>query len=510
MKKNAFRILCALLCCLMAMLPLAGCKKGTTPSGTNEEQPTRRPNQGTEDQDKMPEHDFGGKTFYIYNSVQCDYSWGSSNPFIEGDESDDTTVSSQVLARNSYIIENMNADFKFINVDQKYDQVTAYFRNLFLNNENLDLIINKLYPLVDLSLEGGLVNTASNNYFDYFSSYWYADYMNDLSLDGGNTCYLLAGDYFMDIIRSVNVLAYNMDMMDSLNEDKGGNRSFVDEVKDGGWTMERMIELSNMAYSDQDGEPGKSAGDRYGYISSQIWGALIPMVTGFGLKYATFEDGNVTLELNNDRSAKAVTLMKALFNGEGSGGYTVTGSLTGSNVVGSEAEMLSCFMNERTLFLGETRFADMARLTDMEGKWGVLPYPKLDDVQNDYISPTHDTTEVGAIPRICSDKESVLQLLEYLGLLTSRTVMTEYYDNLLQSRYSKEPVVKELVTIIHDHLGGAFVVGYNNAAKNGLLWEPFYKPVILDRDFSAYYPSYSTALKGNLETILTNWSRYME
>lgn len=510
MKKHAIRSLCLLLCLLTALLPLAGCKKDTPDDGDGSSPVTRKPNDGTEDQDKMSEHDFEGKIFNIYNSVQCDYSWGSSNPFIEGDESDDSSISAQVFARNSYLIENMNVDFKFINVDQKYDQVTAYYRQLFLNGEEVDLIINKLFPLVDLSLEGGLTNTASNNYFDYFSNYWYTDYMNDLSLDGGNTCYLLAGDYFMDIIRSVNILTYNMDMMNTLNGENGGNGAFISMVEEGNWTIDKMIEFSNAAYSDMDGVSGKSEGDCFGYVSTQIWGAMIPMVSAFGLKYADFEDGNVTLTLNNDRSAKALDNLKALFNGDGSTGYTVSGDLANSDFVNSEDNSLSIFMNGNALFAGELRFASMSILTAMEGNWSVLPYPKLDDTQTSYISPTHDTTEVGAIPRICSNKDDVLQLLEYLSLLTSRTVMTEYYDTLLKNRYSKVPEVQKMVTIIHDNLGGAFVVGYNNATGNGLLWEPFYQPLIKNRDFSAYYPTYSSPLKGSLETILSNWERYME
>lgn len=509
MKKNIIRALALLLGLVACLLPLSACG-GSGDGGKDSEEGTRKPN--TNQADDLPEHDFGDKTFVIYNSVNEAGSWGGSNLYIEGDENDTTSVTQFVISRNAYIEENMNATLKYVNVSENYEQVTSYYRQLLQSGEQMDLFINKLFPLVNLSLEGSLTNVMNNNYFDYFSDYWYTDYMNELSLDG-NTCYFLAGDYFMDIIRTVNVLVYNMDMMDQVNVDDGGNRGFVDMVKEGdgatgGWTIEKMITLAENA-TIVSGDVLDN--NTYGYVSTQIWGAMIPMIGGFDLDYVTIEDEVATIKLNNETSALALTRMKELFLGSGTPGYAI--GQDGGNSAGTKLENLTAqqhFISGRSLFLGGERFASMASFSDMTQKWGVVNYPKVNDSQINYIAPTHDTTELGAVPRTCAQKDDVLQLLEYLSLLTHKTVMSEYYDNLLKSRYSKEPVVAEMVDLIHENLGGSFVMGYNNAFGDYFMWEPFYIALLQDREFAAYYPTYSNSLAGKAESVLKDWQKVLE
>lgn len=506
MKRFLTLALCMLLCLTAGLASLSGCKKDGTPNGTGGQEVTRKPN--SDSADALPEHDFGGRTFYIYNSINEVNSFRTSNVYIEGSEDNQDSVSQYVIGRNSYVEENMNAQFRYINVAENYANVTQYYRQVIMNAEPMDLFINKLYPLVNLSLEGYLANVANNNYFDFYSDYWYTDYMNELSLDG-NTGYILAGDYFIDVIRSVNVLAYNMDLMEEVNNETGGHSGFVNTVKDGQWTIEKMIELSNAAYVD-NGNGEYDDDDRYGYVSSQIWGASIPIITGFNLNFISVEDGTATVTLNNERSGKALDSLKALFLGSGTPGYTINLSDNSAGVNLKNKEFDDVFQAGNALFAGGYRFANMASLVDMEAKWGVVIYPKLDETQAKYISATHDTTEVGAIPRGCSDKDSVLQLLEYMGLLTNRSVMREYYDKLLKLRYSREPIVAEMVDLIHDNLGGSFVVGYNNAFGDYFMWEPFYQALIKDRTFSAYYPSYSSQLEAKGDNVMRNWQKYLE
>lgn len=508
MKKNIIRALCLLLGLVACLLPLSACG-GSGDGGKETEEETRKPN--TNQADDLPEHDFKDKTFVIYNSIDEVGSWGGSNLYIEGDESDTTSVTQFVISRNAYIEENMNATLKYVNVSEMYNKVTEYHRNLLLSGEQMDLFINKLYPLVNLSLEGALTNVANNNYFDYFSDYWYTDYMNELSLDC-NTCYFLAGDYFMDIIRTVNVLVYNMDMMNETYAT--GNNGFLEMVKDGdgatgGWTIEQMVTLANTATVISGDVLDNNT---YGFVSDQIWGSMIPLLGGFDLDYVTIEDNKATVTLNNNTSAEALTQLKALFLGEGAPGYELSDGIS-SFGADTKLENLTAkqhFIAGRSLFLGGERFASMATFSDMTAKWGVVNYPKVNDRQTNYIAPTHDTTELGAIPRNCTQKDDVLQLLEYLSLLTHKTVMSEYYDNLLKFRYSKEPAVAEMVDLIHNNLGGSFVMGYNNAFGDYFMWHPFYVALLLNREFAAYYPTYSNALVSKAEYVLGEWQRYLE
>ena len=79
-----------------------------------------------------------------------------------------------------------------------------------------DLFVNMIY---DLNLE--LLNAAfmdiksiKNSFFDFNADGWLTEWMENMSLTG-DRAYVLGSDYFLDIMRVMTILPFNMDMMDA-------------------------------------------------------------------------------------------------------------------------------------------------------------------------------------------------------------------------------------------------------------------------------------------------------
>ena len=329
--------------------------------------------------------------------------------------------------------------------------------------------------------------------------------MNSLSLDDGNTCYLLAGDYFIDILRASGLIIYNDKLFDDLYSADGGSVALEQTVYDGDWTMEMFLRYVNEAYRSNGGGT-KGPEDQYGFLTSQIWYNGVTSFVGASDLHYVSED-KLRLEMNNDRSLNLLNSLKSLYNGAGCVPFKRVN--TDEVFLAFDATPMSLFGAGKGLFLGQMRFANMEQLTDME-HWAVLPYPKLDDTQSDYVTPSDELTEVGAIPRRCTKKEQLLTLLEYLNRTTAETVMSDYYSACLQYRYSKTAEMRKMVIFIHDHIRGAFEQAYNNYVGNNFMWNPFYKPVLDGLEFTSSYRKAEKEANSQLERMMENWERYLE
>ncbi|MBQ7719259.1 MAG: hypothetical protein IJT56_01635 [Clostridia bacterium] len=56
------------------------------------------------------------------------------------------------------------------------------------------------------------------------------------------------------------------------------------------------------------------------------------------------------------------------------------------------------FNNGLSLFLGYADLNTFSQLRENDFGVGILPYPKLDEEQERYVTVTHDTTETGIVP----------------------------------------------------------------------------------------------------------------
>lgn len=500
------RLLGLLLVMTMGLCLFASCKKDPEKPKNN--------TTNNEDDEKLPYEkdygiDFGGRTFTICNATNDSAGYGSANLYIEGpsDAGQDTdAVEYRTFQRNAWVEKNLNMVFEYIHVDVGYAEVVNTLTPYLMSESDIDLYINKLYPMVNLSLNGHFANIANRPELQYFENYWYNDYMNEMSLDDGNTAYILAGDYFMDIIQSSWIMLCNTTMLNEVYQDKGGSDAFIQAVFDGNWTYEQLSTLIADAYYDIDGDGTVNDGDRMGLAVDQYWGNLIPMVVSSNLKYIEKDGETWKYALYNDDSLKLFDSLNAIFFNKGT---TPMRKSSNPYVYDSmfATESLPYFTNKNALFT-TGHFGTMKQIvaseTDME--WTVLPFPKLRAEQS-YLTPTHDTTEIGAIPRTTSNLSEVLQLLEVLSDQAHLRIMPEYYDKMLKSRYSKNPTVAKMVDLIHDTMGGSFVLGYSNYCGDNFVWKPFYEPLYNGQSFTSNYRSIEGGANGYIETLLTTWKK---
>jgi hypothetical protein len=405
--------------------------------------------------------DFDGRTFSIDTSVnEATVGVESSNYLIEGYEDLTGDVAPDAaIQRNEDVMRRLNISLAYEDVNYSYDQVASNLRTLLQSGDaSYHLIINDIYGLAPITPEGLFHNVYDGEHFDFDKIWWYDDFMNDISINT-NMRFMLAGDYFIDLLRCTHCLIMNKNIYTDIWGDPNDVYSFVLEKT---WTFDKYRELIDGAYRDLNGNGKKDKNDQFGHIAFEDWGPMIPwIVSGDPDFIERLEDGNPRVALENEKSIELTERLNAIIHSDA----------TAIGIFGSEQGTIDAFTSGQSLFIGYQRLGSLEsdNLRSTEVDLAVLPYPMLNEVQADYVTSTHDTAELGFIPVSVTQEDMpfVSAVIEVLCRETHRQLLPAYYESSLKIKYTRDSMDGQMIDIIHDHYGNGFALAWS-AALDGV------------------------------------------
>lgn len=87
---------------------------------------------------------------------------------------------------------------------------------------------------------------------------------------------------------------------------------------------------------------------------------------------------------------------------------------------------------------------------NMESDYMVLPMPKYDEAQTDYITPLSTEEAMVAVPITAKDPELTAKVMEYMGYLGEQNIKQTYIENTLKIKYADDPQVSKMMDFIFD------------------------------------------------------------
>ena len=441
----------------------------------------------TEFIDPFVDTDFGGRDFRVYTSVD-DTDATNGNAFIQGSgELNGEAVNDAVYERNAKVSELLNINPTFIEASLSYSNHEATIKKqIMAGADDWDVMANDIMAFGSLARDGDLHNVYSNQILDLNQTYWYGDAMRDCQfVEGG--MYILIGDYFTDALQSAHALYSNKNLINDYYNDPNYIQNMV---FDGTWTFDAMIEVINTVMKDSDGDGTMKEGDLFGFTCIGMWGSMIPFLIGTDIKFIERTDEGIEYCFNNERSVKILEKLNELFYSDGA--LTTLADY-------SDAGLRIVFGAGQSLIIGYNRIGDLTKMRDIEFTIGILPYPKLDGDQENYVSSLHDTSEVGAIPMTLppDSMDFCTTCLEVFCRETGKMVIPKYYEEGLKVKYSNGQDDARLIDLIHDSISSPFPVAFNGTLGGFLLGTCFSTPLGSNStDFaSAYQKSSKAALK---------------
>jgi len=447
------RKIAILLALLMLASSLASCS-GTETTETADTTASENTAAATETEpetepDPFAEMDFGGQDIRMLVSNQDKNGRIFSTFAVISNEEGLTgeVVSDAVYNRNTAVEELLNISFSYTETPENCLQFPSTVTNLLTAGDDAyELIVNDMYPLATLSVSNSFINIMDLPYLDFSQEYWYEEYMNDVSFSSNEKRYILAGDYFLDVLRSAHALYFNKDRFTDLY---GDPNVLYEQVLNNEWTQDLFMEYKEGAYQDLNGNGQKDGEDLYGYSTNGYWGPMIPWVIGSDITFLQYrEDGSPYFAMNNERSVNLMSRLIDIFYGEGT--YDFQGDYN------------TAFVGGQSLFGGYMRVGNSESFRDMEYDIGILPIPKMDDEQENYITSSHDTTIIGVIPITCTRSETIAAVLEVLSRETNKTVIPAYYEIALKTKYVRDSQSAQIMDIIRQNISCVFPVAFGN------------------------------------------------
>ena len=291
-----------------------------------------------------------------------------------------------------------------------------------------------------------------------------------------NSLYFAAGSLTYTQLADANLLYYNKDLYNEFFS-ATDLKDIYQVVRDGEWTIDYMHDLVANVWIDADSNGEHSSGDTLGFICSatQSNGAMDSWFYGLGCNLTVMDEsiGEPVAAFYDEHTIQAYDKLKALYS-DNQGTWNNAGVDSGESNFSNGNQLIS---------LG--KFSSGSGLRDVTFGFGVLPIPKFDTDQENYISiPEVTSSMVTVISTVEDDRlDMVTATIELLAYESYKSVIPTYIDVVLKSKQANSPDDAEMVQLIIDSLVYSFgwIFSSTHMADMGKAFRT------MDRDITQYY-----------------------
>lgn len=451
---------------LMAMLLLAaactaacGDAQGQTPTQTTSPVTDAVTEAVTEEAEKIildaiPEGtDLGGKQIRIRINTFDQTQFGSEIFMMGPEEADGDIVHDAILERNQMVEERLNVEFTYEIVDFTYDKVYPDLQKIIMAGDDVyDLIIDQQYGMLKIAADNMLFNFNNSDVNDFSQVYWWEEYMDELQLNE-NARFLVAGDYFLDVVEVASAIFFNKAMYQSHYEDPN---ELYQLAFDGKWTIDALGTYVKEFSQDIDGNGTLNDGDVFAmnlsrnYMDAQVFGSGVTFMERGedGYPVLNLEDPLITTVM--EKIVENYIEPKKTFN---------FGTVAGVTEAEYYQNQRKAFADQKLLFLNDY-IAAVKDLRDMKDDYGILPIPKVDESIDKYRSVSHDTALIGGIPTTCPDPDKICTVLEALCSMSHNTSMKTYFESAMKVKYARDESSSQMIDLLHDSITQSFCYAF--------------------------------------------------
>ena len=383
----------------------------------------------------VPEGVAAGKEFGIYLAYA-----GMAKSYVAEEETGED-LNDAVFRRNQLTEQYTGAKLKVgvstrtatSGQDQKDE--TAFIRTLIQSGDTTyDAFVHVQHSGMPTLVEEGLfVDWNEIPHINLNNSWWYSNVQRDICF--GDKIYYMTGDYNLDSFSGTECLIFNKTMCDEI-----GIEYPYQLVFDGKWTHDEFVKYIKAGTKDLNGDGQlKIEDDRYGFGGWQ-YEQLQALYAGYGGETIIKDENNLpVVNIDNERTYTVVDKMLEVFDCEG--------AFFEGRTYGTDHKM---FREGRLLF----RDAFISNVPGTRGyeqiDVGFVPYPKLDEDQQDYYSRTANISCLTYIPVTNSDLDKTGAFLETLAYYGNKEVLPTYFDIILTIKSTRDVESEQMIPIIRN------------------------------------------------------------
>ena len=352
------------------------------------------------------------------------------------------TITDQDLVADRYtnsVYERTLAVSERLGVNFEEEFSTKYVDSVRAGDDTYKLVHHRGIYVFQHAAEGLGYLWSDIDTVDLTKNYWFDDINANLSI--GGRLITAAGAYNISTYTYTFAILFNKKLI----EDYGLEDPYQ-VVRDGKWTWEKFAEFGVKGAYELDGDGNMTEADAWGFFCSPKVAPQSFTKAANTLLLTKDENDYPVYTLDSDEHFVEVftRIFELLYDGRF---WMYTDASDGD----IPATGIRVFNAGRALMIDCT-FLSIPQFRDMDADFGVIPYPKYDEAQDEYYSE-NENIFLPMIPSSLrlSDAKMAGAVMEAMSSYAIRYTIPEYYEVLLKTKLARDEESGEMFDIIMAH-----------------------------------------------------------
>ncbi len=438
------KVFCLLLALTMLLPMLAACSENSensdpasdqsgapaevqSPEAEEEEDPTAKL------YEDLPTEDYGGYVFSFLNNIS-----NFAYTLMTAEEMTGEGINDAIFVRNQKVEEVLN-----IKLDEHlegYSEVTSQMNAaIAAGDDTFSCFWNEAGFVSPFATSGKLLNVNEISSLNLSKPWWEGKAMSEIQIL--DKLYTLVGDVHLMFKESFWMNGYNRSIIDQNQLENP-----YDLVKEGKWTLDVLKSEMETAARDLNGDGTMDGNDLFGVTCYS--GCVNPLYMACDEVLITRNEEGIPVNVTpGDRFYSVISkIVGIMFTSDAFSRYVCMSGKT-QNISQYQDEWHGVFLSGHALFYFEP-IGSLKKLRDMNDEFGIVPFPKYDESQQDYITYIANYAAMCGIPVTTSDAERTGTILENLCAYSYGDLRKAYVDTTLNFKYIRDEESKEMLDLI--------------------------------------------------------------
>ena len=376
--------------------------------------------------------DLGGEDFTILNAQEIRELYN----ILDVEEPTGDLLDDAVWKRNNLIEEKYNITI----VEEHNNDPNGHLRSTVLAGEDL---YNASYTLTNtlgsMILDGMFHDLKDGEGFQFDQPWWDHAVMDGAAIGEDESLYFISSNMNLYAFEGTWCMYFNKRMCNDLQLDTP-----YALVEEGKWTLDRLYEYTSVGANlngEMDWSWNQEAKSVYGFSSMTDF--ILQMYTSCEQKVIDIEGGEPVLRAGTDRFYTVTDKLVRVFGEKGTSHFCDNNRGTGNHYE-------NIFAASRAFFIGaEIKGGDGGgRFADMTDDYGIVPMPKFDEAQEEYISPVALWAYFMTVPITHTELDTSSKILDAMSYVSYRDIVPVYYDIVLQVKNIRDEETSDMLDII--------------------------------------------------------------
>ncbi|MBO5219276.1 MAG: hypothetical protein J6C52_07595 [Clostridia bacterium] len=422
---------------LLAMLLLAsscGGEAAGTDTTASDTADTTAAN--TEEAYDFSGHDFGGKKFVFLSNPNDPSVYN----YIDVESLNGDIINDAIWERNSFIEDTYNVDI--IHDAQSYDQLGNLIRSTVMAGDDAYQAAYLYMGSTSTFMEEGLLHDLTDGSGFHFDEVWWdRAIIKDLYIGDDKALYLTSSDLNLINFEYSWCMYFNKRMLDDLQMEAP-----YQLVLDGKWTFDELYKYISAGANLNGAESWAFAVDSpavYGFTSMSSF--ILQAFLACDMKPLSIENGQPQNNTDDPRFHDVAEKLAKIIGEEGTS-YICANSRNTGNHYEEIYKKGGAFFTACEIKGGDGGGA----YSEMTDYYGIVPLPKFDAEQKNYVSPVAIGNFMMCVPKSNNDLEMASVILDAMSYVSWRDIVPQYYETVIQTKHIRDEETKEMLDIIRE------------------------------------------------------------